>query len=332
METIQEHLQRTSGEGYAKRVSLQRSVERLSKSVARKASRLIWAGRLSHMRHFNHDFSFTRSGPVLSSMKFKGADVIASLPLSELIGRISRPVTLVTTGPSALDYDWATLKKSGRLVVAVTGGAAFLRERGIVPDLLVVSDPDFCKANGHLVRDAAGVPLVIEYRCAAVLQAAFPDAFVGRCATIIERVNRWYGLPALPAADLKAANAGIGSPFVISEVPDKRERIGWSHRPDWGFYPSSTVACVALQVLVGLGATDIEIVGMDLGGKRSVYANALPSRLTEQYEAIILPSFQSMSEALKGKGVRIKNLSPTCPLPREIFELDAPPVPAQGTA
>jgi len=294
---------------------------RFTASFSTPFSKIIWPKSLKHLRRFDHDYSYTRHQEGgLSAMRFKGVEVIQSVPINALVPPITRSVTLVTTGPSALEYDWESLRNSSRMIVAVTGGTKFLQERGITPDLLIVTDPDFCKVNGFHVRDAARIPLVIEYRSAAVVHHHFPDGLDDRPVLLIERVNKWYGIPELPQKVLSSMNRDSGSPFLISETSDKLGRIGWSNQLELGFYPSSTVAFVALQVLVALGAKDIDIVGMDLGGTQSVYANALPSNLLQTYPTVILPSFLAMKAALAGRTICINNLSPACPLPPEIFE------------
>lgn len=324
MMTIHEYLMNSPTRDFLSRRKCQTLAARCPKGLDYLLSKAIWPKPLRHFRRFDHDYTFTRGkNAELGSMRLKDAEVIKSVPLNNLLPPITRPVTLVTTGPSALDFDWESLRHSGRMIVTVTGGTKFLQERRINPELLVVSDPDFCMMNGFHVRDAAGIPLVIEYRSAAALDRHFPGSLNDRTVSLIERVNKWYGIPELPVDELRNMNQQSDSPFLISDTPDKLGRIGWSNRLDLGFYPSSTVAFVALQVLVALGATDIEIVGMDLGGADSIYANALPSKLGQTYPSVILPSFQSMKNALTGREIRIKNLSPVCPLPPDIFQFNS---------
>lgn len=318
--TLQEYLLNTDSGDFTSRQKWQMLVDRFASGLSKPISKAIWPKSLKHLRGFDHDYSFTRSmDGGLSSLRFKDAEIIQSVPLNDLIQPITRSVTLVTTGPSALEYDWESLSRSGRMIVTVTGGTKFLQERGITPDLLVVTDPDFCKVNGFHVRDATSIPLVIEYRSAAAVHRYFPSGLDNRPVSLIERVNKWYGIPELSQELLHSMNRQSGTPFFISEAPDRLGRIGWSYRLNLGFFPSSTVAFVALQVLVALGAKDIEIIGMDLGGAHSIYANALPSKLQQTYPAVILPSFLAMKDALEGRGIRIHNLSPVCPLPSEIF-------------
>ncbi len=320
--TIQQYIQQAGDPGFRRRVQLHPMIESLPYFMRRYASRMLWAGGLHHMRHFDQKFTFTRGEHGLASLRHEETEIASGRPLDQLIGRIDRPVTLVATGPSALDHDWAALRDSGRMVVGVTGGATFLRERGITPDLLVLSDPDFCKTGGYHIRDAAGVPLVAEFRSAVALHTHYPDALKDRPVAFIERVNKWYGVPAMREKELHRLNEASGAPFFIQPSTRELRMIGWSHRLDQGFFPSATVAVAALQVLVAMGATEIEIVGMDLSGGSSVYTSARPSRLSAQYDSVILPSFRAMHRALRKRGVSIRNLSPTCPLPRELFQFE----------
>ena len=102
----------------------------------------------------------------------------------------------------------------------------------------------------------------------------------------------------------------------------RKSVVGWSRRPELGFFSGCTVVFAALQVVVGLGARDIEIIGMDLSNQGHAYQEGegtLPSTLTLDYADRILPSFELMHEALRNTGVVVRNLSPVCPLPRRLF-------------
>ncbi|MFT4176374.1 MAG: hypothetical protein QM627_06925 [Luteolibacter sp.] len=319
MKTIAEHLV-DDDDTFHRKVALQRVLDQWPALLSHPLSKFVWRGGLRHMRKFDHEYTFVREGIHLVSMMKNGSEVKRLIPPDGLIGRLDKPVSLVTLGPSAKEHDWEAVKASGRKIVTVSGGGTFLLERGITPDLLVVSDPDFSKAAGYHVSNVPGVPLVIEFRAAAALHRHFPEALEGRPVAVLERVNKWYGRRALDRQELDEVNRHSGSPFHLADVPDKLLRAGWSERPDLGFFPSATVALMALQVMISLGADDIEIIGMDLGGGNSLYSNVGRSRLTEEYQAVILPSFLEMSEALKDKPIRIRNLSRACPLPSRVFK------------
>ena len=77
-----------------------------------------------------------------------------------------------------------------------------------------------------------------------------------------------------------------------------------------------------MQLVIGLGARDIEIIGMDLGCAGHVChegVDVLPTSLAADYAERILPAFEVMHEALRGSGVAVRNHSPVCPLPRRLF-------------
>ncbi len=169
---------------------------------------------------------------------------------------------------------------------------------------------------------AVGTPLAIPAAVAARLAKAAPEELANRPVCVIERVNQWHGIRSLSNIQLKALNGKSGSPLVFPPTGKGKSIVGWSHRPELGFFSGCTVAFVTLQILVGLGARDIEIIGMDLTGKTHAYAEgkgSYPSTLEEDYEQSILPSFAIMGEVLKGTGVRVRNLSHVCRLPREYF-------------
>ena len=306
--------------GYNRRKRISLLWAHLPAYIKKPLLKLTWWGKWKHCRNQDHRFSFTRKDGRISSMTFCGREIAPSVSLHQLTDDFKGPVTIVATGPSALNHDWEALKKSGRKIVALTGGYGFLHEKGITPDLLVVTDPNFCAVGGFHVLNAVGVPLAIEYRSAVALEKHFPGALAGRRVFMMERVNGWYGLPRLNDIQLEVLNRQWGGPFHISNNSDPWRRSGWSYQPERGIYPSSTVAFVALELVIALGATDIEIVGMDLGGSASIYANARPSKLQEQYESVILPSFLAMKSALENREIHIRNLSPTCPLPADIFQ------------
>ena len=166
------------------------------------------------------------------------------------------------------------------------------------------------------------MPLVIETIAGAIWATLAPDDFNSRAVTLFERGNAWHAIPQVSAAALARLNDESGRPWTLPEKMDAKFRVGWSARPEWGFFSGRTVTFAALQVAVRLGARDIEIIGMDLGGKGRAYqepVNERPSYLLDHYAAYVLPSFELMSRALAATGVRVKNLSPVCPLPRHLF-------------
>lgn len=305
------------------RVKWLNAIRGLPGPVSRWAERRVWRGPMKHMRSIPPGIHVEIDSHGSWSYKKLGNRLATGIPLDQLIGRIDRPVTIVATGPSAIGYPWDAVRQGERLLVAVNGAPTFLEKMGIMPELLVVTDQNFSASGLEHFQNAQGVPLVTTCKAAAVLAADSPAELCNRAFSIIERVNGWYGVPAVSLVRLYEINAASGSPFHFPDQ-DLQFKVGWSDTPENGFFSACNVVFAALQVVVGLGATDIEIVGMDLSDQGRVYdegSNPRPSGLLAQYQQYILPSFEVMHRALTGSGVKIRNLSPVCPLPAELFIL-----------
>lgn len=275
-----------------------------------------------HARSIAPAVSFIRNDEGGWSVRHGTTIMAKGRPLEHLVGKIDRPVTIVATGPSAKEHDWEQVRAENRFVIAVAGAPTFLQSLSLRPDLFIVSDSRFARYGIAHFRNAPGVPLVTVLRAASLLAVESREELETRPFALIEQVNSWYGLPRMPYEELLAINLRSGSPFLFPESPDPHYRIGWSARPELGFFTGSTVAFVALQVAVRLGARDIEIVGMDLSGaSRSYDEGGKPVRntLESNYEPVILPAFEMMHRALKDSGVSIRNVSPVCPLPHALF-------------
>lgn len=77
----------------------------------------------------------------------------------------------------------------------------------------------------------------------------------------------------------------------------------------------------ALQAVVGLGAKQIAIAGMDLGGARfyDTELNAAPSRLDVDYATKIEPTFKFAAKQLAERHIQVSNCSANSRLPTTIF-------------
>lgn len=275
-----------------------------------------------HMRSIMPKVSFRRHSDSGWTVRHGTAIIARSRPLEQLVGMIDKPVSIVATGPSAKDHDWEPLRDGGRFVIAVAGAPTLLKSVGIRPDLFVVSDSRFARRGAAHFANATGVPLVTVPRAASIHVIESRNELLGRPFSLIEQINSWYGLPRLTPEALVALNQRSGSPFHFPDRPDPHYRCGWSTVPEHGYFSATTVAFVALQIAVRLGARDIEIVGMDLSSAPRAYdegAVPLPNSLEAHFKPVILPSFEIMSRALKDTGVSVRNLSPVCPLPRSLF-------------
>ena len=303
-----------------RRIKAQRYLQGIGGSFVRKR---IWRWPFRHMR--SHPWHLGKLQPTDSGaweISNDSGHVTDTVPLREWIGRIDRPVSIIAGGPSARDYPLGRRASGERMVVAVNGVPALLAEHDIVPDAWIVADLRLAEMIRENSRHAASTPLAIPAAVASTLAMTAPGELASRSVCVIERVNQWHGVRSLEHARLEKLSRASGAPFVFPAAGDGKSMVGWSHRPELGFFSGCTVAFAALQIVIGLGARDIEIIGMDLTGKGHAYAEtkgSIPSTLDEHYEQRILPSFALMSEALKGTGVAVRNLSPVCRLPSECF-------------
>lgn len=285
--------------------------------------RKLWKWPLRHMRTVPADVR-------IEPMESGGWDIISgnarlasSVPLHEWIGRVEQPLTLVAAGPSGRDYAWDQLRGGERMILAVNGAPTFLREMGLKPDLWIISDHTFIPSAATHFANAGGVPLALTIPGAAWLAKHRPGELSSRRITLLERVNQWHGVRSLDVPGLVALNGISNRPFVFRENSGAKSIVGWSHSPELGFFSGCTVVFAALQVVIGLGARDIEIIGMDLSGGGRVYHEGdtpQPSGISEHYSRFILPAFELMGEAIRGSGVKIRNLSKVCPLPAKLFD------------
>ncbi len=322
MTPLEAHVNRRMQGDIRRRLDWDRRSYRLPPALGGFIRSKLWKYPYRHMRRFPADVEFECAEDGGWSISQTGGAGVRTHPLGSWIGPIVRPVTLVLGGPSARDYPVEAAQAAGRLLVAVNGVPTFLAERGLGADAWIVSDPNMAFQIEANFEHTAGVPLALTSRAAAELLSRCPEEMATRRMCVIERVNQWHGIRSLKRRELEEMNRQSGSPFVFPEGEDGKSRIGWSHAPELGFFSGCTVAFAALQIVIGLGARDIDIVGLDLGGTGHVYQEekgALPSRLGIQYEDYILPCFSLMHDALAAKGVAIRNHSPVCPLPARIF-------------
>lgn len=322
MSPLEAHVNSNAEKTMLKRLAWERRCRYLPDFPGEFIRAKIWKWPYRHMRSFPLSVGIEPTRPGAWTISLNGNDITTTLPLAEWIGPINRPVTIVAGGPTARDHPMGELESSGRLIIAVNGVPAFLAEHGIRPDAWIVSDPRLALQIETNFPHAPGTPLALTAGAAASVASRAPVELAARPLCLIERVNQWHRVPSLSRDQVLELNARSGSPFSFPPDGGGKSIIGWSRRPELGFFSGCTVVFAALQLVVGLGARDIEIIGMDLGGTGHSYREGkgdLPNTLKDDYEMRILPSFEMMHEALRGTDVAIRNLSPVCPLPHRFF-------------
>jgi hypothetical protein len=250
------------------------------------------------------------------------APVMRSRPLRELRGSITKPATVIATGPTANEFDWPSLTDGSRVIWAVNGAPALLEKHGLKCDFLVITDHRFARDGADHIALAAkqGATLCFSYEAAAGFAATRPEVLERTPFHVFEKANAWFGIPAINQDELIGLNGKSSSPFFLKN--DAKPSVGWSHDPALGVFAGRTVVFAALQLVVWSGSSEIEIVGLDLGGKARAYEEANPviSHLERDLQDYIRPAFECMASALAGTSIHIINHSRTSPLQRELVQ------------
>lgn len=318
MSPLQHFLRQRSGRSVVVREKILACCGWMPESVRASGRRWLLQWPLRHMRSIPAGIELIPLENGAWRVMSGKSHVADSVGLSEWIGGIDGPLSIVATGPSARDYPWDQIQSGERRILGVNGAPSFLKEVGVKADSWVISDHTFLPTAARHFANAGGVPLALTIPAAAWLARNAPSELAGRRVTLLERVNQWHRIPSLPNTELLKLNRSSGNPFVFPEGEDTKSKVGWSHFPDLGIFSGCTVVFAALQIAVGLGAKDIEIIGMDLSDMGRVYDEGdapQPSGLSEQYDRYILPAFELMRDALEGSDVRIRNVSKVCRLP-----------------
>ena len=228
---------------------------------------------------------------------------------------------LLASGPSVNELDLSQL--SGRTVMAVNGAIKLCQTAEIKPDYFVSTDPDFFEHRMDLVRAAveSGAHCYFSANGISRICHQAPDILTDSRISLIETVNRYFGIPQLDRAELFRQT--LADDNII--LPDARQhKVGWSHQPTKGVFASNTVTYSACQIASSLGFSRVNILGMDLSADASgairAYEqgqNARPSNLDESYESSILPAFQLLASL--PLTTTFRNLSPHSRLPHDVM-------------
>jgi KDO transferase-3 len=89
-----------------------------------------------------------------------------------------------------------------------------------------------------------------------------------------------------------------------------------------GYFGGRTIPFAALQLAYHLGFSKVFLVGVDMNAQPGRFYEqgeaALPTRLDEDYEDYILPSFELLAEQVVGPAFQVFNLSQTSRLPGDL--------------
>ena len=263
-----------------------------------------------HWRHFGFDYSArpTASGwdvKVLGRHRLFGS-------LRDWGARSGETIHIVSSGPSI-----ATLTEPERLnlasTITVNGSFRCLSKVGALADLYVVSDIGFVRRQWDALMEGidAARAVAVDHRVALEIARRDMSVFDRRPFLLFDNVQRPFG-----------RSSRWWSSAADAQVWRRDRDCAFSQSLDWGFFPSCTVAYVALQIAALSAPRRIVLFGLDLNAGPRFYDETQPekSMIGKDLEGCILPHFAFASSVLREQGIEVLNASPQSAVPREVFQ------------
>ena len=282
--------------------------------------RLAWGRSLKHMRNTQSQFSMT-PGDKLDTWKlyWKNEHLATTLPYPQ--PQSFDELNIITTGPSLLSVDFESLK--GMTNLGVNGSIALLEKHGIRPEFYVITDLDFFENRMDLVTKAleSGAHCFFSFTGIARLLQFSPGLAQSSKISLIQTVNRYYGIPQKTPSELQVA---LKEHPYLHIASGGNSKIGWSSDPRKGIFTGNTIAFIACQLAAFMTRRSVKIFGMDLGGNDKEPTRAYdeqnqprPTTLGKDYTTTILPAFTHMK--LVHGGCKFHNCSTYSRLPDSVI-------------
>ena len=300
---------------------------RLLTKARRKLKRLSTPAELKHMGKLHPDFALSSSDdvPGAREINWKGKRIGIARPLSMLPTTDQRDCYIIASGPSLADFDLSRL--GGRTCFWVNGSIAKATECGLPVSFFVVTDKNFARDRFELVRQgiASGADCIFGFRVLNEIAEREPALLASERLFLIQEINARYATAKLDSAAFDVWAEGEAGLFLHESGRLKRGWVGFSQAIDKGVFTGQTVVYSALQVACALGFRQVFILGMDLGGTGTLArfyesgGNVAGSRLDDDFEPYIVPSFELARRLTGDMGIEIYNVSPRSRLPNSVI-------------
>ena len=291
---------------------------RLLTKARRKLKRLSTRPELKHMGKLHPNFGLSPSDELRGAhdITWKGKRIGIARPLSMLPVADQRDCYIIASGPSLADFDLSRLR--GQICFGVNGSIVKTTECGLSVSYFVVTDKNFARDRFELVRQgiASGANCIFGFRVLNEIAEREPDLLASERLFLIQEINARYGTAKLDPTAFDAWAEGEAGLFLHESGRLKRGWVGFSRAIDKGVFTGQTVVYSALQVACALGFRQVFILGMDLGGTGTLArfyesgGNVAGSRLDEDFEPYIVPSFELARRLTGTMGVELYNVSP----------------------
>lgn len=277
-------------------------------SVGRPIWYRLFAGRRWwHNRVFSSEQSIERTDDGFL-VNWRGRGRVVARRIDRLRPGGSRAVILAS-GPSV-----ALLEQPERLfqmpVACVNGSVSLPSRLGMRCAYLIVSDARFVRDRPDLFRTGAGLA------DALVLDPTTLFAAMQFASDALERTHVFLVDNALhPFKRPRPSRAALAADRRLLVHPSRR--IAFSLDPSAGVCSAGTVVYNAVQILFGIGYSELFVFGMDLSEGSRFYAEGKPAanELARAFDGSIEPGFELVAEYLRRTGRKLVNASANSRLP-----------------
>jgi KDO transferase-3 len=293
----------------------------------KKLHRLRTPVGFAHMKSLHPDFALrAQSGPAAGhDILWRRRVIGTARPVTALIRPETADCFIVTSGPSLANIDLSRLR--GRVCFGVNGSIVKSAEVGVAFRYHMVLDRNFARDRFELVKTAilSGSQCIFSFVVLNEIAERDPGLLAHDNLFLLRQLNAVYGQPKLTPAEFDTWAQGQPGLDLHPDAPLQRGWVGFSRRPDLGAFSGQTVAFSALQVAWWLGYRRIFILGMDLGGTGGygrfyeTGASAAKTRLDEDFEPYIRPSFELARRLCREERCAVYNVAPASRLPAEVI-------------
>jgi len=246
-------------------------------------------------------------------------------PLVNLKKPVSERCFIVATGPSLNEVDFQHL--SSETLFGLKGAVAKC-DNNISMQYHIVSDASFIPQRFSLVEKMINSKADCLFSFVALnhICECNPDLLKANNLFLLPEINYNYDFPKKNALAFDQWAESKPDLVLHDTVKLSKGRVGFSKNITLGVFTAQTVVFEAIQTAAYLGFKKINILGMDLNFSPDIprfyeqKKDIAKSRINQDFEPYILPSFEVAKNVAEQDGFEIFNLSPNSRLPESIIK------------
>lgn len=296
--------------------------------MAQKLRKKIYTAMHSRkMRHNAYLWPYVRitrgDAGQISTVRVAG-QTIPTISLQEAFKGAGSTFHVILSGPSIASIDYHELSDLQLQFFGVNGSIVLQEKFGLQFPFYCLIDDDFVSGKVELVEKIVGTADRTLFLTPSVLRHLLqhvPYSHIRCQLSLIENIaERAFCPVATPATLREKQRIGLDIVLFDSLVP-----CGFSFEPAAGWFDAATVAYAALQVVVWGSAKQVYFHGLDItnastqGRFYEEGEQRLATRLEEDFDEYIEPSFRHAIPLLRERGIDVFNLSPNSALDRTVI-------------